>query len=89
MQKRVDLVVEDSSPPLWLSNPRFSHMKWENKKTLVGETSTTVSASSPVMIQLKTATSVAQAEVIVCTSFATRLAAILQMSVDSISQSTP
>ncbi|KAB8242864.1 beta-ketoacyl synthase [Aspergillus flavus] len=68
--KRVGLAEEDSAPPLWLSNPRFSHMKWEDKK-------------------LKAATQVAQAESILCTSFATRLAAILQMSADSIAQDTP
>jgi acyl transferase domain-containing protein/NAD(P)-dependent dehydrogenase (short-subunit alcohol dehydrogenase family)/SAM-dependent methyltransferase len=89
MQKRVGLAEEDSAPPLWLSNPRFSHMKWDDKKVLAGEANTASSARIPVMDQLKSATEVAQAESILCTSFATRLAAILQMSVDSIAQDTP
>ncbi|GMG01459.1 unnamed protein product [Aspergillus oryzae] len=89
MQKRVGLAEEDSAPPLWLSNPRFSHMKWEDKKVLPGEATTAASARIPVMDQLKAATQVAQAESILCTSFATRLAAILQMSADSIAQDTP
>jgi hypothetical protein len=89
MQKRVGLVEEDSAPSFWLSNPQFSHMKWEDKKVLVGEVNTAASARMPVMDQLKFATQVAQAESILCTSFATRLAAILQMSVDSIAQDLP
>jgi NAD(P)-dependent dehydrogenase (short-subunit alcohol dehydrogenase family) len=89
MQKRVGLAEEDSAPPLWLSNPRFSHMKWDDKKVLAGEANTASSARIPVMDQLKAATEVTQAESILCTSFATRLAAILQMSVDSIAQDTP
>lgn len=89
MQKRAGLAEENSAPPLWLNNPRFSHMKWEDKKNMAGEANTATSTRIPVLDQLKTATQVAQAESILCTSFATRLAAILQMSVDSIAHNTP
>ncbi|KAJ5116056.1 Nonribosomal peptide synthetase [Penicillium angulare] len=89
MQKRLGLAEEDSAPPLWLSNPRFSHMKWEDKKVLGGDANASASPRIPVMDQLKAASQADQAESILCTSFATRLAAILQMSVDSVVQDTP
>lgn len=89
MQRRLGLAEEDSAPPLWLSNPRFSHMKWEDKKVLAGEANAAASARIPVMDQLTAASQLIQAESILCTSFATRLAAILQMSVDSVAHDTP
>ncbi|KAJ5272650.1 Nonribosomal peptide synthetase [Penicillium angulare] len=89
MQKRLGLAEEDSAPPLWLSNPRFSHMKWEDKKVLAGDANASASPRIPVMDQLKAASQADQAESILCTSFASRLATILQMSVDSVAQDTP
>ncbi|THC99245.1 hypothetical protein EYZ11_001244 [Aspergillus tanneri] len=89
MQKRVGLADEDSAPPLWLNNPRFAHMKWEDKMHLEEESGHSASVRVPVKDQLDAAKNVSQAEEILCSAFATRLATILQMSPDSLARRAP
>ncbi|KAH8709939.1 Polyketide synthase-nonribosomal peptide synthetase [Beauveria bassiana] len=88
MQKRLGLSAEDSSPPLWLGNPRFSHMKWESEQLSSEEDGSAVS-SIPIQHILKTAADEADAKKALCIAFTNRLAKILQMSTNSINIQKP
>ena len=88
MQKRFGLAEEDSAPPLWLGNPRFSHMKWDNPGDGAGE-NVSAAATVPVKDLLNAAKTPLEAESILCAAFSTRLARILQLSADSINKNTP
>lgn len=88
IQKRQGLAEEDSTPPLWVGNPRFSHMTWDKNEAAEVED---VSGPSKILVKekLKVAKTYSEAVEAIKEGLVTKLGAILQLAPESINKSTP
>ena len=87
IQKRLGLAEEDSIPPLWMGNPRFSHMVWE-KDEFAGAEDALATTRVPVKEKLEAAKTFPEANDALVQALVTKLAAILQLAPESINKNT-
>ena len=87
IQKRLGLAEEDSIPPLWMGNPRFSHMTWE-KDEFAGAEDASATSRVPVKEKLEAAKSLPEANDALVQALVTKLGAILQLAPESINKNT-
>ena len=87
MQKRLGLAEEDSIPPLWMGNPRFSHMMWEKDES-AGIEDASAPSRVPVKEKLEAAKTFTEANDALVQALVTKLGAILQLAPESINKNT-
>lgn len=88
LQKRLGLAHEDSIPPLWMDNPRFSHMRWEKDEFAGGAEDISALSRVPVKEKLEAAKTITDANVALIQALVTKLGAILQLAPESINKDT-
>lgn len=87
VQKRLGLADEDSIPPLWMGNPRFSHLTWE-KDEFAGAGDSSAPSRVPVKEKLEAANNFSEANDALVQALVTKLGAILQLAPESINKNT-
>lgn len=87
LQKRLGLAEEDSIPPLWMANPRFSHMMWD-KDEFAGAEDASAPSRVPVKEKLEAAKTFQEANDALVQALIIKLGAILQLAPESINKNT-